>query len=210
MLTLWGYFRSSAAYRLRIAMNYKGIPYQQKYVHLAKGEQGAPEFMAVNPQGLLPVLELEDGQHLTQSMAILEYLEEINPEPAILPKDAVARTKVRAVADIIACDIHPIDNLRVLKYLRGPLAQGDEAVNTWYRHWVKLGFDAIEDLIEGGGYCFGGGVSLADICLLPQLYNAHRFKLSLDSYPKIKSVEDVCGSLKPFADAHPGVQQDAE
>ena len=210
MLTLWGYFRSSAAYRLRIAMNYKGIPYQQNYVHLAKGEQAAPEFIAVNPQGLLPVLELEDGQHLTQSMAILEYIEETYSEPAILPVDAIARTKVRAVADIIACDIHPIDNLRVLKYLRGPLGQEDEAVNTWYRHWVKLGFDAIEELIDGKGYCFGNQVSLADICLLPQLYNAHRFKLSLDSYPKIRSVEDVCGALKPFADAHPDVQKDAE
>ncbi|MBZ0218080.1 MAG: maleylacetoacetate isomerase [Fimbriimonadaceae bacterium] len=210
MLTLWGYFRSSAAYRLRIALNYKNIPHRHKYVHLAKGEQSRAEFLRVNPQGLLPVLELEDGQQLTQSMAILEYLEETCPEPAILPGDAVARAYVRSVADIIACDIHPIDNLRVLKYLRGPLGQDDETVNNWYRHWVRLGFDAIEELIDGDGYCFDGRVSLADICLVPQIFNAQRFKLSLDSYPKIKSVEEVCGALKAFADAHPDAQEDAE
>jgi len=210
MLTLWGYYRSSAAYRLRIALNHKAIPYTQKYVHLAKGEQGADAFRSMNPQGLLPVLELEDGTRLTQSMAILEYLDEVHPTPALLPADPVKRAKIRAVADIIACDIHPIDNLRVLKYLRGPLQQDDAAVNAWYVHWVKLGFDAIEELIEGKGYCFGGAVSLADVCLLPQIYNAHRFKLSLQSYPKIRSVEETCGAATAFAEAHPSAQDDAE
>ncbi len=209
MLTLWGYFRSSAAYRLRIALNHKNIAYRQRTVNLSEGEHSVAEFQEINPQGLVPVLELEDGTRLTQSMAVLEYLEEIYPDPAILPADPVIRTRVRAVADIVACDIHPIDNLRVLKYLRGPLGQDEEAVTTWYNHWLAKGFDAIEALIEGNGYCFGNSVSLADICLMPQIFNAHRFKLSLDSYPRIRSVEESCGAMGAFADAHPGVQLDA-
>jgi len=210
MPTLWGYFRSSAAYRLRIALKLKGIGYQDRFIHLAKGEQAAAEFVAVNPQMLLPVYETDDGDQLVQSMAVLEYLEEIQPEPALLPGDAVQRARIRAVADIIACDIHPVDNLRVLKYLKGPLGRDQDEVDTWYRHWIKLGFDAIEPAIEGGGFCFGANATLADVCLLPQLFNAHRFDLSLDAYPKIRAVEARCQNIAAFEEAHPSNQADAE
>ncbi len=210
MPTLWGYFRSSAAYRLRIAMNLKGIDYQDRFVHLAKGEQGSDEFAAVNPQMLVPVFETNDGDRLVQSMAILEYLEETHPEPALLPGGAVQRARIRAVADIIACDIHPIDNLRILKYLKGPLGHDQDKVDTWYVHWVKLGFDAIEPAIEGGGFCFGEQATLADVCLMPQLYNAHRFNVPMDAYPKIQAVEAHCQNIAAFADAHPLSQADAE
>lgn len=217
MITLWGYFRSSAAYRLRIALNLKGIPYEQKSVHLAKGEHLAETFRALNPQALVPVAEITDatGLHLLiQSMAILEYLEEIYPSPALLPADPILRAKARAAADVVACDVHPLNNLRVLKYLRGPLALGEDAVNAWYRHWVVEGFNAIEALIEAkpdrAGFCFANAPSLADICLMPQIYNAHRFKVDLTPYPKIRAVEAGCGALKAFADAHPSAQPDAE
>ena len=210
MPTLWGYFRSSAAYRLRIALNLKGIAYKDKFIHLAKGEQASDDFKAVNPQMLVPVLETDDGDQLVQSMAILEYLEETHPDPALLPGDAIQRARIRAIADIIACDIHPIDNLRILKYLKGPLGQDQDAVNTWYVHWVKLGFDAIEPAIEGGGFCFGAQATIADVCLMPQLYNAHRFNVAMDAYPKIQAVETHCQNIAAFADAHPSNQADAE
>ncbi len=210
MPTLWGYFRSSAAYRIRIALNLKGIDYQDRFVHLAKGEQASDEFTAVNPQMLVPVFETGDGDSLIQSMAILEYLEETYPEPALLPGDAANRARIRAVADIIACDIHPVDNLRILKYLKGPLGQAQDDVNTWYVHWVKLGFDAIEPAIEGGGFCFGEEATLADVCLIPQLFNAHRFNVPMDAYPKIRAVEAHCQNIAAFADAHPSRQADAE
>jgi len=210
MPTLWGYFRSSAAYRLRIALNLKGITYQDKFIHLAKGEQASEDFAAINPQKLLPVFETDNGDQLVQSMAVLEYLEEAHPEPALISGDAVHRAKIRAIANIIACDIHPINNLRILKYLKAPLGHDQEEVNTWYVHWVKLGFDAIESAIEGDGFCFGEAPTLADVCLMPQLYNAHRFNVPMGAYPKITSVEAKCQNIAAFADAHPSSQADAE
>ncbi len=210
MPTLWGYFRSSAAYRLRIALNLKGISYQDRFIHLAKGEQGEAEFIAINPQKLLPVFETDDGDYLTQSMAVLEYLEETWPEIPLLPGDAIRKARIRAVADIIACDIHPIDNLRILKYLKDPLGLEQDQVDTWYVHWIKLGFDAIEPAIEGKEFCFGDTATLADVCLMPQLFNAHRFNMSLDEYPKIKAVEAHCQKIAAFIDAHPTNQPDAE
>lgn len=213
MVNLWGYWRSSAAYRVRIALNLKNIAYQDKFIHLAKGEQFQADFEKVNPQHLLPVLELEqsDGPHLLrQSMAILEYLEETRPEPPLLPADPLKRAEVRASANMVACDIHPLNNLRILKYLRAELGHDDDAVNTWYRHWVVLGFDALEALIEDGGYCHGGAPSLADVCLMPQIFNARRFNVDVTSYPKIAAVEKTCGALEAFAKAHPSNQPDAE
>lgn len=213
MLKLWGYFRSTAAYRVRIGLNLKGLAHEREYVHLAKGEHLSGSFRALNPQQLIPVLQVEEaGQRhaLIQSMAILEYLDETHPAPPFLPKGALARAQVRGVADIVACDIHPVNNLRVLKYLRRTLGQDEEAVNAWVRHWIAAGFDAVEALIEGGGPCFGGQPTLADICLVPQIFNAHRFKLDLAPYPKIRAVEEHCAELAAFADAHPSKQPDAE
>lgn len=209
-MILWGYFRSSAAYRVRIALNFKGLAYDNRFVHLARGDQFSPEFHAVNPQEVLPVLELDDGARLRQSMAILEWLEETHPEPPLLPGDRLARAEVRATANIVACDVHPINNLRILKYLRGPLGQNDDAVNTWYRHWVMLAFEAIEELIGTDGYCHGGRPSLADVCLVPQIFNARRFNVDMDPYPRVRAVEEVCGALPAFAAAHPSLQPDAE
>ena len=213
MLKLWGYFRSSAAYRVRIGLNLKGLAHEHDYVHLAKGEQLGDSFKSINPQRLVPVLEVEEAgrRHLLiQSMAILEYLEETHPEPPFLPKGAIERAQVRAVADIVACDIHPVNNLRVLKYLRRPLGQDQAAVDAWVGHWITAGFEAIEASIGKDGFCFGAQPTLADICLLPQIYNAHRFKVDLKPYPKIRAVEENCASIAAFADAHPSKQPDAE
>lgn len=213
MITLWGYFRSSAAYRVRIALNLKDIAHEQAFVHLAKGEQANPAFVARNPQGLVPALEIsEDGEPhmLTQSLAILEYLEERYPDPALLPADPVQRAKARAIANMIACDIHPLNNLRVLKYLRGPLTQQEDAVNDWYHHWVKLGFDALEPMLGGDDFCVGDAPSIADACLVPQLYNARRFKVDLTPYPNILAIAERCDTLPAFDKARPENQPDAE
>jgi maleylacetoacetate isomerase len=213
MIKLWGYFRSTAAYRVRIGLNLKGLAHERDYVHLAKGEHLGGAFKALNPQQLLPVLEVEEagGRHvLIQSMAILEYLDETHPSPPFLPKGALARAQVRGIADIVACDIHPVNNLRVLKYLRGPMGQNEAAVNAWVAHWIAAGFEAIETLIEGEAFCFGDRPTLADICLVPQLFNARRFKVDLAPYPKICTVEKSCAGLAAFADAHPAKQPDAE
>jgi len=213
MIKLWGYFRSTAAYRVRIGLNLKGLEHERDYVHLSKGEHLGEAFKALNPQQLLPVLEVDEAgaRHvLIQSMAILEYLDETHPSPPFLPKGALARAQVRGIADIVACDIHPVNNLRVLKYLRGPLGQDEAAVNAWVAHWMDAGFEAIEALITGDGFCFGDQPTLADICLVPQLFNAKRFKVDLEPYPKIRAVEERCSSLAAFADAHPAKQPDAE
>jgi maleylacetoacetate isomerase len=209
---LWGYFRSSAAYRVRIAFNVKGISHEHRFVHLAKGEQGGRDFAEVNPQALVPVLETEEGGErafLAQSMAILEYLEETHREPPLLPGNALRRAKIRAAANMVACDIHPLNNLRVLKYLKHSLGHDQEAIDTWYRHWVVLGFEALEKTIEGSAFCFGDQPTLADVCLMPQIYNARRFEVALDPYPKIRAVEARCAALAAFADAHPDKQPDA-
>jgi maleylacetoacetate isomerase len=212
MYTFWGYFRSSAAYRVRIALNLKDIAHERKFVHLAKGEQTEKDFKRVNPQGLLPVLQVAEGdkQHtLIQSMAILEYLEESYPEPALLPKDPLDRARVRAIAGIVACDIHPLNNLRVLNYLKGPMHQKEDAMRAWYAHWVDTGFGAIEEMVSGSGFCFGGTPTMADVCLIPQIFNAKRFEVDLYPFPKIRRIDENCARIEAFAAAHPDRQPDA-
>ena len=210
-MKLYTYFRSSAAYRLRIALALKGIAWEPAYVHLVRdgGEHRKRDYLAINPQGLVPALELDDGTVLTQSPAILEYLEEIHPEPALLPRDPLLRAHIRAVADIIACDIHPIDNLRVLRYLRETMGRDKAAIDAWYRHWIIEGFGAIEQLIGDEAFCFGSSPTLADVYLLPQIYNARRFDVALDDYPRIRRVEASCLALDAFDRAFPDNQPDA-
>jgi maleylpyruvate isomerase len=209
---LYNYYRSSAAYRVRIALNLKGIGYEAIPIHLTKdgGKQFSAEYRAINPQARVPSLVLDDRTILHQSLAICEYLEETHPAPALLPKDPVARAKIRAVAQIIACDIHPIDNLAPLNYLRRVLKHNDDEVNAWYRHWVVEGFNAIEELLGDGPFCFGSQPTLADVCLVPQVYNAKRFKVSFDKYPKIAAAEAACQKLPAFEKAKPENQPDAE
>ena len=207
---LYGYFRSSAAYRVRIALAWKNIAYETRPVHLVKKEQSAPDYLALNPQGLVPVLQI-DGHTLGQSAAILEYLEETRPEPALLPKDPAGRALVRWMTQLVVADIHPINNLRVGKYLRGPLGQGDEAVTLWMRHWMEEGFRALEALAveHGGAFCHGDAVSFADICLVPQMYNARRFGLELAEFPRLMAVDERCAELPAFIQSHPDNQVDS-
>jgi maleylpyruvate isomerase len=209
---LYGYFRSAAAFRVRIALNLKGLAAEPRYVHLRKNEQQAPEFLARNPQGLVPVLQV-DAAVLTQSLAIVEYLDETHPEPPLLPPNPLGRARVRALAQIVACDTHPIDNLRVLSYLRGPLGHADEEVNAWYNHWIALGLAAIETRLgesESGRFCHGDAPTLADICLVPQVANATRFGLELTPFPRVRAVYDAALALPAFAAAMPMMQPDAE
>lgn len=211
-MKLYGYFRSSAAYRVRIALNLKKLPHAQSSVHLTKngGWQWSEEFRAINPQKRVPALVLSTGEVLLQSLAVIEYLDEVEPEPPLLPADAVERAKVRAVSQIIACDIHPVNNLAVLNYLRGPLKQDQAAVDDWYRHWVKEGLDAVEALIRPGPYAFGAHVTVADLCIVPQVFNARRFKMDMAKYPKISAVDAACLKLPAFDKARPENQPDAE
>lgn len=209
-MKLYSYFRSSAAYRARIALNFKGLDYETAGVHLGKGAHLQDDYRQRNPQARVPALELEDGTLISQSSAMIEYLEERYPEPPLLPKDPVQRAKIRAVAALIACDIHPPNNLAVLNYLRKEFAQNDAAVDTWYAHWVSEGFRAVEALIAPSPYAFGALVSLADIYIVPQVFNARRFKVPLDSFPKICSVSEACEKLDAFAKAHPSCQPDTE
>ncbi|MDC7712658.1 maleylacetoacetate isomerase [Vogesella sp. LYT5W] len=210
--TLYGYFRSSAAYRVRIALNLKGLAYAQAPVSLLRGEQRGADYLALNPQGLVPAL-LDKGVLLTQSLAICEYLDEAYPDSArLLPDSAVARAQVRAVAQAIACDIHPLNNLRVLNYLKAELGQGEDARNGWYRYWVATGFAALEQQLAGsaGLCCFGDTPTLADVCLLPQVFNAQRFAVDMDAYPLLARIAANLDALPAFADAHPSRQPDAQ
>jgi maleylacetoacetate isomerase len=209
---LYTYFRSSAAYRVRIALNLKGLPYDMVPIHLTKdgGHQRKPEFRAINPQMRVPVLALSSGDVLTQSLAIIEYLDEIEPEPPFLPVDALARAKVRAVAQMIACDIHPLNNTAVLQYLKRTLKHEQAEIDTWYHHWIIEGFNAIEPMIAPAPYTCGAQVTLADICLVPQVANARRFKVPLDAFPKIVAAEQACLKLPAFDKARPENQPDAE
>jgi len=209
---LYSYFRSSAAYRVRIALNFKNIAYEMVPIHLQKdgGRHKSAEYRAVNPQMRVPALELPGGEVLVQSLAIINYLEETFPEPALLPPDARSRAHVRAIADIVACDIHPLNNLAPLNYLRDPLKQDQAAVRGWYHHWILEGFAAIEALIKPGPFAFGPAVTLADVCLVPQVANAKRFKVPLDVFPKIVAAEEACQQLPAFEKARPENQPDAE
>jgi maleylacetoacetate isomerase len=212
-MKLYGYFRSTAAYRVRIALALKGIEVEQVRIHLVKdgGQQLKPDYLTRNPQGLVPALELDDGTILTQSLAIIDYLEAVAPEPRLVPQDPTAAAKVRAVALTIACDIHPLNNLRVLNYLKGPLGHRQEEVDQWYRHWIlKGGLEAVEQMIEGGPFCFGDNLSLADICLIPQVFNARRYKIDISHLRKIEAIERHCTELPAFKAAHPAQQPDAE
>lgn len=210
-MKLYTYFRSSAAYRVRIALNLKDIPYEAVSVHLTRdgGRQRKPDYQAINPQMRVPALQLESGETLIQSLAIIDYLDEVCPDPALLPADPVARAHVRAVAQIVACDIHPMNNLVALQYLRR-LGHDDAAVNAWYESWVVSGFEAIEQLLKPGPYAFGAHVGLADICLVPQVFNARRFKVPIERFPKIAAVDAACAKLPAFDKARPENQFDSE
>ncbi len=211
-MTLYSFFRSSAAYRVRIALNLKGLDYAIAPIHLSKdgGRQKSAEYRAINPQMRVPALALPSGEVLTQSLAIVEYLEETCPEPPLLPGDPIARAQVRAVADIVACDIHPLNNTAPLAYLKGKLGQGQAETDAWYAHWITLGFEAIEPLIRLGPYAFGAGVTMADVFLVPQVFNARRFNVPLDRFPKIAGVEAECLKIAAFDHARPENQPDAE
>jgi len=207
---LFGYFRSSAAYRVRIALAWKGIEFETRPVHLVKGEQRAADYLDIQPQGLVPALQI-DGHILGQSMAILEYLEETRPEPALLPKDPAGRAIVRWMAELIVADTHPINNLRVGNYLRGTMGQDEAAVQIWMRHWMGQSFRPLEKLVgqHGGAYSHGDTVSLADLCLVPQMYNARRFGLELAEFPALSAIDERCRALPAFISADPANQVDA-
>jgi maleylacetoacetate isomerase len=212
-MKLYGFFRSSAAFRVRIALNLKGLAYDDAFVHLRRGDQARPDYRRINPQGLVPALEI-DGTTLIQSLAIIEYLDERHPEPPLLPADPAAKARVRALADIVACDIHPINNLRVLRYLTRQLGQDETAVASWYNHWIATGFEALEALLaddpQTGTFCHGDRPGLADIALVPQVYNSERYALDLAPYPTIARIYRSCLALAPFIKAHPDAQPDRE
>lgn len=210
-MKLYNYFRSSASFRVRIALHLKRQAFDYIPVHLVKGEQQAPEFSARNPEQLVPVLQLDDGRRLTQSMAIIEYLDETHPQPPLLPGDAAGRARVRALAQIIACEIHPLDNLRVLRYLVHELAVDEPAKNAWYRHWVRLGLQAYEARLgeQPGVFSHGNAPTLADCCLVPQIFNARRFDCELDGLPRTMAVFDACMQLPAFQQAQPSACPDA-
>lgn len=211
-MKLYSYFRSSAAYRVRIALNLKGIAYETASIHLVKdgGHNRRPEFRAVNPQMRIPALVAPTGDVLIQSLAIIEYLDETHPEPPLLPKDPIARARARSLAQIVACDIHPLNNTSPLRYLKRELHQEQTAIDAWYHHWVIEGFEAFEALAQPGPYSCGSQVTIADLCLVPQVSNARRLKVPLDNFPKIVGIDAACLKLPAFDRAGPENQPDAE
>ncbi len=211
-MKLYSYFRSSAAYRVRIAFNLKGLTSEMIPIHLQKegGLHRKPEFRAINPQMRVPALELDSGEVLIQSLAIIEYVDELHPQPPLLPRDPLARAKVRALAQVIACDIHPLNNTGPLRYLKNAMGQDQTKIDAGYHHWVLEGFDAVEALLRPGPYACGADVTLADVCLVPQVYNARRLKVPLDRFPKIVAVDAACAKLAAFDKARPENQPDAE
>lgn len=211
-MKLYTYFRSSAAFRVRIALNLKGLAYEPAFVHLGKGEHRQPAYAAVNPQGLLPALQV-DGALLAQSIAIMEYLEEAHPQPPLLPKSPLGRARVRSLSLIVACEIHPLNNPRVLKYVKNTLGHSQEEVDAWYRHWIADGLAKLEaELVRPGTgrHCHGDAPSMADCCLVPQIFNAQRFACDLKPYPTATRVFDACMRLEAFDRAQPNKQPDAE
>ena len=215
-MKLYSYFRSSASFRVRIALSLKGLDYDYVPVHLVKdgGRQFAPEYKALNPASLVPALQADDGTVLTQSLAIIEYLEETHPEPPLLPRDPVGRARVRALALSIACEIHPLNNLRVLGYLSKTLGVTEDQKNAWYRHWVETGLATVEALLvddpRTGGFCHGETPTLADVLLVPQIFNAQRFNCRLDHVPTVMRIHERCLALPAFARSVPAEQPDAE
>jgi maleylpyruvate isomerase len=209
---LFSYFRSSAAYRVRIALNLKELPYEIVPIHLTKdgGRQHTQEFRAINPLARVPALELSGGEVLTQSLAIIEYLDEIHPEPPLLPPAALRRARARAIAQMIACDIHPLNNLIALQYLRRQLKHEQPDIDAWYHHWITQGFTAMEEMLDPAPYACGQHVTVADICLVPQVANARRLKVPLEKFPKIVAVDAACLKLPAFDKARPENQPDAE
>ena len=213
-MKLYGFFRSSAAFRVRIALNLKGLAYDNAFIHLRRRDQEKPEFLSVNPQGLVPALETDDGQVLIQSQAIVEYLDETHPQPPLLPPYPADRARVRALAAIVACDIHPINNLRVLRYLSRPLGHDEAAIVEWYNHWIAAGFRALEPLLANdqrtGAFCHGDSPGLADIALVPQVFNSYRYPFDLTPFPTIERIYQACMKLDAFAAADPSSQPDQE
>jgi maleylacetoacetate isomerase len=209
---LYTYFRSSAAFRVRIALNLKGLEYEPAFVHLAKGEHRKPDYAKINPQALVPTLELEDGTRLNQSLAIIEYLDETHPQKPLVPKDPLGRARVRSLSYLVASEIHPLNNLRVLQHLKRALRQSEEEVNAWYRHWIADGLAKLEEELKGktGKYCYGETPSMADCCLVPQIFNAKRYNCDLAPYPTTMRIFDACMKLEAFERAQPAKQPDAE
>ena len=207
-MKLYDYFRSSAAYRVRIALNLKALDYQQSAINLLKGEQGTDEYKSINPLGLVPALTTDQGM-LTQSLAIIEWLEEAFPEHSIIPGDPWKKARLRSLAYLVSCDIHPINNLRVLKYLQQKLAVSDDAKTQWYKHWIHTGFTALEAQLDDQPFCCSKQPSIADICLVPQVFNALRFKVEMADFPKIHEIYQRCNTQQAFIDAAPESQPDA-
>jgi maleylacetoacetate isomerase len=214
-MKLYDYFRSSAAYRVRIALNLKGLTPERAFVHLKRGAQREEAYLALNPQGLVPALVLDGGgPAMTQSIAILEYLEETHPSPPLLPRDARERARVRGIALAIACDIHPLDNLRVLQYLTGTLGCTPEARDGWYKYWIDIGFEALEKQLAHdpatGRFCHGDAPTMADVCLVPQMANASKMSIDVSPYPTLARIDAECRRIAAFAAAAPAIQPDAE
>jgi len=209
---LYSYFRSSAAYRVRIALNLKGLSSEMISIHLQKegGLNRKPQYRAINPQMRVPALALDSGEVLTQSLAIIEYLDEVHPQPPLLPDDPVERAKVRALAQLIACDIHPLNNVAPLRFLKNEFGLDQGRIDGWYHHWILEGFTALESMLRGTPYTWGEEVTLADVCLAPQVYNARRLRVPLQRFPKIVAVDAACGKLAAFDKARPENQPDAE
>ena len=212
-MKLYTFFRASSPFRLRIALNLKGLPYETISVHLGKGEHRKSEFGMLNPQQLVPALVLDDGHILNQSLAIIEYLDEVHPNPPLLPKDAKARARVRSLSYLVACEIHPLNNARTLAYLRKQMGQTEEQVNAWYRHWIADGLGKLEGELRSpatGRYCHGDTPTMADCCLVPQIFNAKRYQCDVAPYPTVMRVFDECMKLDAFDLAQPSKQPDAE
>lgn len=211
MLTLYTYFRSSAAFRVRIALNLKQLEWQPEVVWLPSGEQSQDAYLKANPQGLVPTL-VEDGHAIAQSLAIIEYLDETHPEPPLLPGSARDRARIRSLTGIVACDIHPINNLRVLKYLKRQMGQDQAAIDAWYRHWCQQGLAAYERQLDDGGagrFSHGDQPTLADVCLVPQVFNARRYDVDVAAYPRLSAIVDRCMALPAFEAAEPSRQPEA-